>query len=191
MSLEKIKLEAISQFAEKGFDGTSIKDITKIVGVTPPALYAHFKSKEQMFIDILSECLENLINDVDRIINAPSANVCRKLFQIYCFYIGELTSFKPEIILLVRSSMFPCESIRDKTKSMVLDVHRKVGAGIRALIEEGIDQKLIKALPVESIYKQFYRLITAHVYEVFSFNSTISEEEKKIQWEEFWSSIKY
>jgi AcrR family transcriptional regulator len=191
MSLEKIRLEAINQFAEKGFDGTSIKDITKVVGITPPAVYAHFKSKEHMFISILSECLENLISDVDVIINDPSGNVSTKLSEIYCFYVGELTSFKPEIVLLVRSSMFPSESLRSKTTSMVLDAHRQVGTRIRALIEEGINQKLIKALPVERIYKQFYRLITAHVYQVFSFKVTINEEEKRIEWEEFWNSIKY
>lgn len=51
----RIEREALRLFAEKGFDGTSIRDIALAVGVADAALYRYFKSKEalgrELFLD--------------------------------------------------------------------------------------------------------------------------------------------
>jgi AcrR family transcriptional regulator len=44
----RIEREALRLFAEKGFDGTSVRDIAVKVGVADAALYRHFKSKESI-----------------------------------------------------------------------------------------------------------------------------------------------
>ena len=44
---ELILEEALKQFSEKGFVGTSMSDIAKPLGITKAALYKHFKSKQQ------------------------------------------------------------------------------------------------------------------------------------------------
>jgi AcrR family transcriptional regulator len=43
-----IEREALKLFADKGVDGTSVKDISSAVGVADAALYRHFASKEEM-----------------------------------------------------------------------------------------------------------------------------------------------
>ncbi|WP_308860199.1 TetR/AcrR family transcriptional regulator [Paenibacillus endoradicis] len=44
----KIIVVAISLFADKGYSGVSIRDITKAVGIKESSLYKHFKSKEEL-----------------------------------------------------------------------------------------------------------------------------------------------
>lgn len=44
----RIEAQALLLFAEKGVDGTSIRDIAQAVGVTEGALYRHFASKETL-----------------------------------------------------------------------------------------------------------------------------------------------
>ena len=39
---EAILLEALDLFSERGFDGTSIRDIARAVGIRESALYKHF-----------------------------------------------------------------------------------------------------------------------------------------------------
>lgn len=44
----KIIVVSISLFAEKGYSGVSIRDITRTVGIKESSLYKHFKSKEEL-----------------------------------------------------------------------------------------------------------------------------------------------
>jgi len=44
----RIEAQALLLFAEKGVDGTSVRDIAQAVGVTEGALYRHFTSKEML-----------------------------------------------------------------------------------------------------------------------------------------------
>jgi AcrR family transcriptional regulator len=50
---ERIISVAAGLFAEKGFAGTSIRDISDALGVTKAALYYHFASKEEMLAAIV------------------------------------------------------------------------------------------------------------------------------------------
>ena len=45
----KIFETSMRLFAEKGYDATSIEDITETVGVAKGTLYYHFTSKEEIF----------------------------------------------------------------------------------------------------------------------------------------------
>ena len=55
---ELILKEALKLFSENGYAGTSMSDIAKPLGITKAALYKHFKSKQQIFDEILSESEE-------------------------------------------------------------------------------------------------------------------------------------
>ena len=46
--------EALRQFSEKGFAGTSMSEIAKPLGITKAALYKHFESKQQIFDEIIA-----------------------------------------------------------------------------------------------------------------------------------------
>ena len=43
----RIKQTALGLFTEYGFEGTSMSDIAKAVGIKTPSIYAHNESKEQ------------------------------------------------------------------------------------------------------------------------------------------------
>jgi TetR/AcrR family transcriptional regulator, copper-responsive repressor len=42
---------AIEVFWEKGFEGTSISDLTEAMGINPPSLYSAFGDKEKLFLE--------------------------------------------------------------------------------------------------------------------------------------------
>ena len=49
---EKILQESLAHFARKGFDATSVRDISQAVGVSDAALYRHFPSKEAIAAEL-------------------------------------------------------------------------------------------------------------------------------------------
>jgi len=52
---EKIVYESMKLFSLKGFLNTSIQDIMKNAGTSKGGLYNHFKSKDDLFLAVLSE----------------------------------------------------------------------------------------------------------------------------------------
>ena len=67
MNKTKRKIFEISMklFAEKGYDATSIEDITATVGVAKGTLYYHFSSKEEIFNLLVEEGIKLLKNIID------------------------------------------------------------------------------------------------------------------------------
>ena len=47
-------LEAASKvFMEAGFEGASMAEISKVTGGSKDTLYSYFKSKEELFVDVM------------------------------------------------------------------------------------------------------------------------------------------
>lgn len=47
--------ESLNLFSVKGFDGVTVKDIAKAVGIKDSSLYKHFKSKQEIYDCLLAE----------------------------------------------------------------------------------------------------------------------------------------
>jgi AcrR family transcriptional regulator len=58
---EQILTAAAELFARHGFHGVGIDDIGAAVGVSGPALYRHFRSKDAMLGEMLTSISENLL----------------------------------------------------------------------------------------------------------------------------------
>ncbi len=57
---EKITKTALRMFLEKGYENTSLNDIAREVGITKPAIYHHFKNKDQLFHEVLNWFFEEM-----------------------------------------------------------------------------------------------------------------------------------
>jgi TetR/AcrR family transcriptional regulator, cholesterol catabolism regulator len=64
---QSILMAAMSEFAERGFDRCTMRDIAHVVGVTAPAIYYHFDSKETL----LSEAVESALRRFYRSVLTP------------------------------------------------------------------------------------------------------------------------
>lgn len=60
----KIFEASMKLFAEKGYDATSIEEITATVGVAKGTLYYHFSSKEEIFNFLIEEGIKLLKNSI-------------------------------------------------------------------------------------------------------------------------------
>ena len=67
---EKITEEALTLFAEKGYKGTSVKNIADAVGIKDASLYNHFRSKQEIF-DSIVELISKHISDISQTLGVP------------------------------------------------------------------------------------------------------------------------
>jgi AcrR family transcriptional regulator len=65
---------ALALFTEKGFEGTSIRDISSALGLTKSALYYHFQSKDAIVVGLLEERHQELDDLIDWIAAQPATS---------------------------------------------------------------------------------------------------------------------
>ncbi len=69
---------AAKLFAQKGFAGTSIREIARAAQVTNPVIYYHFRSKRGLFQEIISQTINSSLQAID----AVTEQVCQPAEQI-------------------------------------------------------------------------------------------------------------
>jgi AcrR family transcriptional regulator len=89
---EQILATAAELFAERGFNGVSINDIGAAVGITGPALYRHFPSKDavlgEMLLDVSRRLLEQA-QDVATAVPEPRERMERLVDVQVAFALAE------------------------------------------------------------------------------------------------------
>lgn len=71
---ELILLEALKLFADKGYEGVSVRDIAAEVGIRQSSLYKHFESKQDIF-DTLVETMKNRFPQASASFQLPDGTI--------------------------------------------------------------------------------------------------------------------
>ena len=69
---EAILRAAARLFAQKGFAGTSTRDIAAGVGITQPALYRHFETKHAIFLALVATFVDPWVRVAAKLRNDPA-----------------------------------------------------------------------------------------------------------------------
>jgi AcrR family transcriptional regulator len=70
----RILSTATSLFIQHGYHGLAMRQIAEALHVSKPALYYHFKDKEELFLAILTMYLDEMEKAIDRIMAEPVAS---------------------------------------------------------------------------------------------------------------------
>lgn len=129
----KIFNTAIKLFSEKGYDNSSVEDITAIAGVAKGSLYYHFSKKEEIFDMLLEEGFSLLKNNIE----LKTRNCTNSLDKIKAVILIEIKiMIKYEHFLnVVLSQMWGEEEKNKKCKKVVFEYIEI----IEKLVQEGID----------------------------------------------------
>src|SRR5438067_13350951 len=65
--------QALTVFWRKGYEGTSLPDLTRVMGINRPSLYAAFGNKEALFRRALDRYAEGPAAYVREALNEPTA----------------------------------------------------------------------------------------------------------------------
>src|SRR5712671_1145407 len=71
--MDKALGQALHVFWERGYEGTSIADLTAAMGINPPSLYAAFGNKEGLFRKALDRYAEQHMKFWNKALEAPTA----------------------------------------------------------------------------------------------------------------------
>ena len=149
----KIFEASMKLFAEKGYEATSIEEITATVGVAKGTLYYHFSSKEEIFNFLVEEGIKLLQNSVD-IKTAKHTNYIDKIKAIVLIQIKIVAKYE-NIITILLSQFWGNEERNKKCQSHVYNYISQ----IEEIVQEGIEKKEIKKGDSRAIASEIYALI--------------------------------
>ena len=95
--LQQILEHAATIFAEKGFDGTSIREISRATGMSLAGLYYYFRTKEELLCLIQERCLVTLLENGRRIQEsgkAPQEKIALFVHNHLGFFLHNMNEMK-------------------------------------------------------------------------------------------------
>src|SRR5262249_8512199 len=88
--LEQALDRAMELFWRKGYEGTSLTDLTDTLGITRPSLCAALGNKEALFRTVLKRYEANVVTYRPKAVNAPTAReVARELLEGAANFFGD------------------------------------------------------------------------------------------------------
>ncbi len=142
---EKILEEALTLFAENGYDGTSVEQIAEKVGIKAPSLYKHFKGKEDILnalIDWAEEHYEESFGSEKQIGELPK---CKEEFIYVTMKKISFTMHDP-MIRKIRKFLVQ-EQFRSDRLAEITTRHQLDGI-------QGMYTKIIEGMMKEGLFKK-------------------------------------
>lgn len=130
----KIFETSMDLFAKKGYEATSIEEITSVVGVAKGTLYYHFSSKEEIFYFLIEEGMKLLKNSID-IKTSKLENSLDKLKAIVLIQIKIIVKYENFISMLL-SQIWGQEPRNKKCREYVFEYINM----IENIIKEGMEK---------------------------------------------------
>jgi AcrR family transcriptional regulator len=121
-------------FAARGFHGTSMDDVANAAGVTKPVLYQHFGSKRRLYLELLAD-LGNQILDAVTKATAEAQGPRRQVEAGFAAYVRFVAGNESAFRLLFGSGTRRDEEFADA----VAGVEEAIAEAVAALIEADLD----------------------------------------------------
>ncbi|MCX8095265.1 MAG: TetR/AcrR family transcriptional regulator [Caldisericia bacterium] len=118
---DKIVEEALKLFLEKGFNETSVDEITKNALISKGSFYTYFKSKEELLEIILKELLNNVENRFYKLIEKEKKEPINYLIDFFNFNISLANEYSSYILTILRDVGFSPKKVRENLRDSLLN----------------------------------------------------------------------
>ena len=133
----RILKAAATCFNEKGYSGTSLKDVSRHLGLTDAALYYYVKNKEELVYQCYLRAAELGHDAMQRAI-ADGANGFDSAFLYIRYHVDIMVGESGPLAIM---SEIP--SLKREHRNEILEVSRRHSTGFEAILETGIADESI------------------------------------------------
>lgn len=187
---QRIKQTAIRLFTEFGFEGASLSDIAKQVGIKTPSIYAHFSSKEQLFLRLVEDVIQEEQEKCVRLMadgrdsRLPAKERLRQQFDYFTDYYGMSAGRS----FLRRVMLVPPRGLEQHIRDRILQYEDHLSASLIAILEEAAKEAGATANGERQV-AVFYALIDGLLVEFQLYDDQMYKQRARIAWEWLWDGI--
>ena len=119
MTASRIQQAALELFAQQGYEATSMTQIAEATGIKKPSIYAHFKSKEDLFLHVVQQVYENELDAIKALFLSQQTQALE--VQLYSLLRGYVERYEqdPELKFMIRMSFFPPAALEKQVMTQV------------------------------------------------------------------------
>ena len=123
---------AVTAFAEKGFHGTTTRDIAAAAGMSPAALYVHHRSKEELLHQISREGHERTLELVRQAVASHDSPTEQLRAVVRTFAVHHARAHTR-----ARTINYELSALDPHHKAEILGLRQEIEHEVRALVEAG------------------------------------------------------
>ncbi|MEE3952958.1 TetR/AcrR family transcriptional regulator [Peribacillus frigoritolerans] len=186
----EIKEAALKYFTIHGYEGASLSQIAEEVGMKKQSIYAHFKGKDDLFLQVLRDAKETeLSSKLQYFRKVDSKNPEKDLYGFLQLVI-DLFQKNEHIKFWLRMSFFPPAHLEKEIGHEVMDIEEKVQAILECKFHDWIDAKLIVEDEAITPTYAFLGVVDSILLELVYGNDDKRLNDKlSASWKVFWRGI--
>lgn len=186
----EIKEAALKYFTIHGYEGASLSQIAEEVGMKKQSIYAHFKGKDDLFLQVLRDAKETeLSSKLQYFRKVDSKNPEKDLYGFLQLVI-DLFQKNEHIKFWLRMSFFPPAHLEKEIGHEVIDIEEKVQAILECKFHDWIDAKLIVEDEAITPTYAFLGVVDSILLELVYGNDDKRLNDKlSASWKVFWRGI--
>jgi AcrR family transcriptional regulator len=132
-SIQRLTQAALECFAERGFHGTTTRQIADRVDMSPAAIYTHFKSKDQLLFLIMRMTLEEGLRRLTKAV-AENDDPQKQLFAA----VKAVVSFNAEWHTAARVANHEIPALRGQPRTSIRSLRRRIEKAMEDTIDRGV-----------------------------------------------------
>ncbi|MCR8870154.1 TetR/AcrR family transcriptional regulator [Peribacillus frigoritolerans] len=190
MKSNEIKEAALKYFTIHGYEGASLSQIAEEVGMKKQSIYAHFKGKDDLFLQVLRDAKETeLSSKLQYFRKVDSKNPEKDLYGFLQLVI-DLFQKNEHIKFWLRMSFFPPAHLEKEIGQEVIDIEEKVQAILECKFHDWINAKLIVEDEAITPTYAFLGVVDSILLELVYGNDEKRLNDKlSASWKVFWRGI--
>ena len=164
---EWLLMAALGMFLQRGFAGTSMKALAQELGISAPALYWYFPSKEDLYIAVIEAAMEDFLTSVRQSITEDDPVL--KLGQMVRAHVTwqlQQSDVARVFDLTVNVHALNPNISADRLEPVV-KMEREYNREFRAVLQDGVDQGVME---IEDVKTTAFAIITLCEYAHTWFN---------------------
>ncbi|EGG45930.1 MULTISPECIES: TetR/AcrR family transcriptional regulator [Streptomyces] len=129
----RLLVAAVDAFAERGYHATTTRDIASRAGMSPAALYIHYKTKEEL-LQRISRIGHEKVLEILRAADGAGGSATERLAEAVSSFVrwhaGRRTT--------ARVVQYELDALGPEARAEIVALRRQVDAVVRGIIEDGV-----------------------------------------------------
>jgi AcrR family transcriptional regulator len=190
MTARKIIAAARLHFGRMGYDAVPLSEIAREAGIKTPSIYAHFKSKEELFLaafdELLQEHMERTRGFKEQITGySTEEKLFTILHEMYQTYLLD----EDQMAFLKRAMLFPPAALEQELKRRFTAAEGPLSELLDGIFLEGIDNGLLRKERVADLTASFYCLLDGTFVQQFYYGKENGSQRLQTVWSIYWQGL--